>query len=242
MKVFNKQRFQLLGGERLQKYVVYAIGEILLVIIGILIALGISNWNQNRQLINANKVLQNKVLVQLDNDIASLENFQKELDMLQNTYLKTLGRSYDKSKVSEGGMLSTILFEVSTLSLDRHVTNLIDNAKLDDSKASQELIELNSLYKLYAKDIDDIEKIIIEKLKTNLAEIERTQPWYTELITDFVCKNDCINYLLKDDGHKSRIASLRFLYINGYGSIINGFHDDLVRGKASLKKIIHTED
>ena len=234
MKLFNAQRFGLLKGSRFKKYMVYAFGEIVLVIIGILIALGINNWNQNRQLTNANKEIQKKVLVQLDKDIAAIEDFQNDLDVLQQNYMKALGRDYDASKVKPGGMIGTVLFSVNALSLDQHVMNLIENAQLDDSAASEELIELNSIYKAYGKDINDIETVVFEKMTNNLAEIEQTQPWYADLITDFDCKNDCIDYLLHNEGHKSRIASLRFLYINGYGGIVQGFHDDLVTSKADL--------
>ncbi|WP_323788908.1 hypothetical protein [Psychroserpens sp.] len=238
MKIFNKQRFQLLKGRPFQKYLTYALGEIILVIIGILIALGISNWNQEKQLENANKDLQKKVLIQLDKDINAVGNFQKVIDSLHQTYLKVLGRDYDSDKVKDESMLSTVLFEVNTLSLDKHLNNLIDNAELDDSEASQQLIDLNSTYKLHLKKCDDIESIIFEKMKNNLAEIEKTQTWYLELITDFTCRNECINYLLKDEGHKARIASLRFLYVSGYGSLIGDFLDDLEMAKTALEAVV----
>jgi len=236
MKLFNKQRFQLLKGSKMRKYLAYAIGEIILVIIGILIALGISNWNQNKVLENSNKELQEKALAQLEKDIESIENFQKELDTMNQTYRKVLDREYDKNKVDEAGLISTILFEVNTLSLDRHFNNLVDNAELDSSDATKELIEINNMYKLYLKNIDDVDDLIFKRITDNLTEIEKTQDWYTELITDFVCKNDCINYLLNDEGHKSRIASLRFLCISGYGGIIDSFHEDLVESKVALEK------
>ena len=82
--------------------------------------------------------------------------------------------------------------------------------------------------KIFLNDIDDIEQIINKKMTDNLAEIERTQSWYTELITDFVCRNDCLQYLGENEDHKSRVASLRFLYVVGYGSII----DDYARGSS----------
>lgn len=41
-------RQQLLAESKLNKYLMYAVGEIILVVIGILIALGINNWNQER--------------------------------------------------------------------------------------------------------------------------------------------------------------------------------------------------
>jgi len=48
IKFFRNIRQKLLSENRFSKYLVYAIGEIVLVVIGILIALGINNWNQER--------------------------------------------------------------------------------------------------------------------------------------------------------------------------------------------------
>ena len=42
----RKTRQQLLAQNRVSKYLLYAIGEIVLVVIGILIALQINNWNE----------------------------------------------------------------------------------------------------------------------------------------------------------------------------------------------------
>ena len=49
IKFFRRIRQRLLSEKRLGKYLVYAIGEIVLVVIGILIALQINNWNLDRQ-------------------------------------------------------------------------------------------------------------------------------------------------------------------------------------------------
>lgn len=238
MKLFNKQRFRLIKAQRLKTYTVYATGEILLVIIGILIALGINNWNQQRQLENANLKLHQQVLSQLEEDIHIISDFQKDLDSLNQTYRRVLNRTYDKGKILASGSLSTILLEAYVLSLDQRISNLIDNAKLDESVASQKMIDLNGAYKLYLKDLNDIERIIFTKITNNLAEIEQTQDWYAEFITDLVCKNDCIYYLRDDEGHKSRVASLRFLYVNRYGKVIDDFLNDLLVYKADLKALI----
>jgi hypothetical protein len=48
MKFFRKIRQRLLTENKFSKYLIYAIGEIVLVVIGILIALSINNWNQGR--------------------------------------------------------------------------------------------------------------------------------------------------------------------------------------------------
>lgn len=48
LKFFRKIRQRLLKEGSFQKYLLYALGEILLVVIGILIALQVNNWNQQR--------------------------------------------------------------------------------------------------------------------------------------------------------------------------------------------------
>lgn len=50
IKFFRKFRQQMITDHKTSKYLLYAIGEIVLVVIGILIALQINNWNENRKL------------------------------------------------------------------------------------------------------------------------------------------------------------------------------------------------
>ncbi|MBL7981116.1 MAG: hypothetical protein JNL52_04835 [Flavobacteriales bacterium] len=49
MKVFNAVRKRLLSEGRLQRYLVYAVGEIILVVIGILIALQLNTWKADQR-------------------------------------------------------------------------------------------------------------------------------------------------------------------------------------------------
>ena len=59
IKLFRKIRQDLLSEGKTAKYLLYAIGEIVLIVIGILIALSINNWNQSlKQNIAENEFLQ----------------------------------------------------------------------------------------------------------------------------------------------------------------------------------------
>ena len=59
IKFFRKIRHQLLSENLFSKYLLYAIVEIILVVIGILIALQINNWNENRK---TNEKIRNSLL------------------------------------------------------------------------------------------------------------------------------------------------------------------------------------
>ena len=64
IKFFRRIRQQLLTENKFSKYVLYAVGEIILVVIGILLALQINNWNKERQ----NQKESHKILLQLKNE------------------------------------------------------------------------------------------------------------------------------------------------------------------------------
>jgi hypothetical protein len=50
LQFFRKIRYDLINNNKTGKYLKYAIGEILLVPIGILLALQVNNWNENRKM------------------------------------------------------------------------------------------------------------------------------------------------------------------------------------------------
>ncbi len=49
IKIFRKIRKKMLTENKFSRYLIYAFGEIVLVVIGILIALQVNNWNENRK-------------------------------------------------------------------------------------------------------------------------------------------------------------------------------------------------
>jgi hypothetical protein len=69
IKVFRKKRYDLMEKKNTGKYFKYAVGEIVLVVIGILIALAISNWNSKRNQKNINHQFLVKLSKELDQNI-----------------------------------------------------------------------------------------------------------------------------------------------------------------------------
>ena len=62
---FRRIRQELLSNNKYQKYLLYAIGEIALVMIGILLALQVNNWNERRK----EQVVESQVLQELKEDM-----------------------------------------------------------------------------------------------------------------------------------------------------------------------------
>ena len=73
IKFFRKIRQQLIQQNKMGKYFKYAIGEIILVVIGILIALQINNWNENRKKIDQGQVLMQELIEEFKLHIDSFD-------------------------------------------------------------------------------------------------------------------------------------------------------------------------
>ncbi len=78
IKIFRKIRQNLLSEGKTTKYFKYAIGEIILVVIGILIALSINNWNENKK----ERAQEQELLIQLQSEFQSnLEQLDQKTDL-----------------------------------------------------------------------------------------------------------------------------------------------------------------
>ncbi|NNC62889.1 MAG: hypothetical protein HKO11_11175, partial [Eudoraea sp.] len=71
-RFFRQIRQQLLGDGKNTKYLKYALGEIILVVIGILLALQINNWNEDRKSRNFEVEMLQQIRVNLLQDRIAL--------------------------------------------------------------------------------------------------------------------------------------------------------------------------
>ena len=88
MKLFRKTRFDLMEKNKTGKYLRYAIGEIFLVVIGILIALQINNLNETRKIRTKEVVYLKNIKSDLNLTIIQLEDFIAR----RKTQIKTANR------------------------------------------------------------------------------------------------------------------------------------------------------
>ena len=108
IKFFRKVHQQSLAENKFSQYLIYAVGEIALVVIGILIALNINNWNEEQN----NRTKREELLIGMTKDLAQditshdrligfyknrLEFFERHLQKtdFSNTPVDTLFRIFD---------------------------------------------------------------------------------------------------------------------------------------------------
>ena len=79
IKFFRRIRQKLLSENRFNKYLLYAIGEILLVMVGILLALQVNNWNLKRKNNQLKQTYLERIVNDIKQDTININNILSEI-------------------------------------------------------------------------------------------------------------------------------------------------------------------
>ncbi|MGB5169791.1 MAG: DUF6090 family protein [Eudoraea sp.] len=101
IKFFRKIRQQLLSENKFSKYLLYAIGEIVLVVIGILIALQLNTWRIEKKDQQIEKTILENIKRDLESDIQEFNNVKEFKISQSEAALRLLEYLIDASKPLE---------------------------------------------------------------------------------------------------------------------------------------------
>ena len=148
IKYIRKIRYDLMEKNKIGKYLKYAVGEIILVVIGILIALQINNWNENRK----SKIMANELYTNL---LTSLEQDSIEVQRTIDLLTKSL-ETQRKLILSKG------VYDVIT-----------SNNSLDLLQSKKIKALLINLYDFQYKRYENVDAIIDHKYHYQLGSLIR---------------------------------------------------------------------
>ena len=167
---FRKIRHQLFTTNKFSKYLLYAIGEIILVVIGILIALQINNWNNQKLLYKAEVKSYQNIKRQIIEDKAELtqvkgyNNYFKKSSEIANKIIE----AQDYSKVDSLALMAMGLSLYTDFHSSGHIYQTLVNSGdiklLKNSEIPSKLQKLEMTY-INVNNLEDIHwEIIINEL------------------------------------------------------------------------------
>ena len=214
IKFFKHIRKDLMEKNKSSKYFKYAIGEIVLVVIGILIALSLNNWNEKR----SQEANFNKLIEAFENEI--IENIKEanyEIEWYRETKLKAskiLSNKISRKQFLEDRNLRSII-EMNRLDINSDDIKSLVNRQEEFPENYKVLIphlknylKFESRYNKnqldYGKQVTEYENYLIE-----------TQPWYSTSyakVMDSIAINKQVDFYLENPIYKNYLSN----YIYGY--------------------------
>jgi hypothetical protein len=201
IKFFRKIRYDLMGKNKTEKYLKYAIGEIVLVVIGILVALSINNWNENR-----------KSDIELNN---YLELMTEELQQDKLFYSKLISET--KNKLEYLTSLSNGNYE--NLNLESSPDIIAWNSSIRNfGSAYYTLKENGDLISINSKRLKDI---IVHYYADLTTEFNHFTDWHKNFVTSNIENYTMENLPLDIYGNTKDSLVINEMQNNKLSSIVN---------------------
>ena len=154
IKFFRHIRKSLLMKNKTSQYFKYAIGEIVLVVIGILIALQINNWNENRKAVENERILLQKLKEENSLNLNSLSEYVEYRDSISSVIDKFLVLLHSKNIEKKSSKIEDYLDEILASSVYTFTqSNLVNYLNANTNKSSALSRELTTL-QFYEKDLE----------------------------------------------------------------------------------------
>ncbi|WP_431157814.1 DUF6090 family protein [Winogradskyella poriferorum] len=202
IKFFRKIRQRLLSENKFSEYLLYAIGEIILVVIGILIALQINNWNERRKIEQSGKEYIKEIYKDLKIEITNIDEILNSLSEQYDGTEYILNVFESKNKV----VTDTVLFtknhwEPRRLFIIDRDLNTFDKLKSSGQSSLLKNDSLSNLLDKFYKNFD--------------TRISNFKEYPLQIRMDLRRANFAIGNL-KDFKYESKNAKLSSAYIQEY--------------------------
>lgn len=178
IKFFRKIRQRLLTENKFSKYLIYAIGEIVLVVIGILLALSINNWNSNRIQKNNITNYYDRIVIELNQEIISAKR-QKEQNAKLINYNQRSLRILNSKNLDSLDVLKDLLGATATNWTSEYSFPITNEFLNQNYLSSIKNDSLKSDFKLFTKLLKTIEGM---NNYNNVQYQNRIEPFFSKNI------------------------------------------------------------
>ncbi len=181
IKFFRHIRKSLLIENKTGKYLKYAIGEIVLVVVGILIALSINNWNENKKQEQRAIIYANKIINDIETDLKNVDS----LVVIGQRNIKEIENYFNYFENQDPVNISALIDSCSHVIKDvmRKYRYTPNNHTFKDMQASgnSTLLSEDQKQALVAlSNTQDFYLIVFEKNISSIIEFERQMKAYID--------------------------------------------------------------
>jgi len=211
------------------KYFKYAIGEIILVVIGILIALSINNWNEQRKSLEKSKIL----LTQLHKELAMniykanivIRFYRNKDSIIYKALHKKL--TYNDYKTRNNRYIPLLRGSLQVNIINDAFINLIENQ--NEFNQTQDIIleKLKHLYGTDKREVDAMDEYVMNSLFNRIKLLEK-DGWIYDNHISKTASDEQINYYLTSSNYLGEVTEYKIRHLNDHNNLTLKFRNHAI--------------
>ncbi|QHI37105.1 hypothetical protein IMCC3317_24830 [Kordia antarctica] len=209
MKLFRNQRRKLLKNKKIGNYLAYAIGEIVLVVIGILIAVSLNNWNESRKEKQQLANIYNSITNDLNNDLEEIDKIQSFYKTAAPLYSKILNDSVTRIEYLLNPQLTYLTIGFPEITFNKRGYNQLTDFNIDNFQDSLPT-QIIAFYTERLREIKIDDDLRANDFQENYSHYKKNYEWWADLIS-MKGSQEFIEYAITDPDYKNRVASVYFV-------------------------------
>lgn len=189
ISIFRRSRRWLIKRKKIGRYLIYGVGEIVLIVIGILIALTINNWNQRRIASEKEEFYLKGLQTEFERSMIKLENLIEVNRLNYEESIKIAGFINEGSGFPPEEELSELLFRSFSFEISYNPNNSLLNELINSGNlgviSSEELRKALTSWESYIQSIHRQEASLREQREL-VVDLFRTEHGSIKTIFDDV--------------------------------------------------------
>ena len=210
LRVFKNIRINMFRENSFSKYIIYAIGEVLLVVVGILIALQINNWNEKRKSQQELNAILKTISYDLATDTTIVSQIISYYEEHQKTSLKIINKEITKDNYKNCKFCGVLITSYQPFPMQKRGFELLSSFSNNHSNQKDSLvIEISQFYPIFIQAIEKSNDRLENVALKNLDHITQYS-WFTEMMRG-VINDEMISYFTESEDYRKRVASFDIL-------------------------------
>ena len=223
----------MLSERKTGKYLKYAIGEIVLVVIGILIALQINNWNEHRKQNETLHGIYQIIKEDIATDIVEIDDFVDDYEKTRKpAFEAVLNGNLTKEDLQKHPEYLSVLDGYKDFAINQRGFELLKNQSNDMRIGNQNLTsKINLFYNKHLIEINIAAIEIMREFVYNLNEHKKSA-WFSSFLLHKETKG-VIDFMMNNPLEKNRITS----YYMAYKIYVKEIQEFKKNGEEIIKQI-----
>lgn len=220
-------------------YLKYAIGEIALVMIGILLAVQINNWNEDRKVKNELQNILKTIASDLQRDTTVASSVIQLYDTIEVNSFRVVNKEINKKNYQKYPMLRSLVTLYSPYSVQTKGFDMLKSYSNKNEIQNDTLVSaINQFYVPFIQLINDNNEMVKKEVLENI-DAFKEKSWFVDW-TQNRFTPEMVKYFTQSEDYRKKVAANLIFAIRNHKNVIVAYKDQAARIIKVIK--VKTED